>query len=51
MEADQVQAKKTDAHGAETGIHSPVVKAVVSFDDFKNSVDDFDSNPQLAEQS
>ncbi len=51
FDIDEIQAKKTNAHGAETGIHSPVAKTVVSFDDFKNSVDDFDNNPQLAEQS
>lgn len=49
LPVEKVEAKKTDAHGAETG--SVTVKTKVSFDEFKDSVDDFENNPLMAEKA
>jgi hypothetical protein len=49
LPVEKVEEKKTDAHGAETG--SVTVKTKVSFDEFKDSVDDFENNPLMAEKA
>jgi hypothetical protein len=52
LESVDGSVKKTDAHGAETGeVSTPQVRELSSYEDFIESVDDFEDHPELGDKA
>ncbi|KZY97518.1 hypothetical protein A3746_08795 [Oleibacter sp. HI0075] len=52
LESVDGSVKKTDAHGAETGeVSTPQVRELSSYEDFIESVDDFEEHPELGDKA